>query len=700
LQDWLSIRNIKAASFALLLFIYPILVLSTASIRYTETIHRVTVGQTFDETLFGSTMADSLAALGFSLLFVGLSFQLTRVRIAIIATFAAAVALYLAGLDVLLQAAGIAALPVVTTLIVAFTLAGRKHERKINEPSFYHTARFQIDGTRVAGALLVIIIVLEIGAAARWIVHPFFPTEIYGDPSWSFAKLESALFQSLGLLSPALVVLIGFSFFYKWFLRDVLKKFSHSPEGHDTNNSDEAAASIATEKVRTPLNENNAASAQHKDFKNTKISREISGDSQPVISTFAPKTASTLTTNKKVHLLFLSAALVIAPLLVLYPHHPGINPSGSGVSTDEQYYMNWLIKLRANPDATWTDTIAKAFSINKGDRPLTLLLILTIANITGETDLIIVRYLPVALAPSLVLANYILIRYSLKSKDDNGRVKLFAAIGGLFAVFSPQIVTGEYAGLLANGLGLVAAYFAFYLVIRGWESKDRKQLAVSLGILFAILLVTMLLHLYMWANLLAAILVFAAISYAFARKTVVMPKAKILFIMSMVVMSLSIDYARASVLSTPAVTDSNSTLATNIESYDTSGRWERLYFTLYTYMGGFLSNPALLILAFVWLIRADISKGLDRLVLSTFFILAVPIAVGSIEFQTRVLYNIPFQVPALLALHTLNSKHRTNNTLLIIAVIATLATFALRAMANLYLEVPEGYELSRQFLLP
>ncbi|HLG37787.1 MAG TPA: hypothetical protein VI338_06595, partial [Nitrososphaera sp.] len=60
--EYLSRRNLRAASLALLLFLYPIVALSYFSINYTETIHRITMRQNFDVSLFGSLEGDSLAA--------------------------------------------------------------------------------------------------------------------------------------------------------------------------------------------------------------------------------------------------------------------------------------------------------------------------------------------------------------------------------------------------------------------------------------------------------------------------------------------------------------------------------------------------------------------------------------------------------------------------------------------------------------
>jgi hypothetical protein len=92
--------------------------------------------------------------------------------------------------------------------------------------------------------------------------------------------------------------------------------------------------------------------------------------------------------------------------------------------------------------------------------------------------------------------------------------------------------------------------------------------------------------------------------------------------------------------------------------------------------------------------------------LSAIFILAAPVAIGSIEFQTRVLYNIPTHLIAALSLILVIDRlgrERTNTALSILLVAAlalVMATYALRALANMPLELPPGYELERDFLLP
>jgi hypothetical protein len=482
-------------------------------------------------------------------------------------------------------------------------------------------------------------------------------------------------------------VLLAFSFFYKWYILDSLRKI---------------AKAVAPQKNPPIVSHQGTKPVERKP---NVVDTAIRSRSSSLVMTYA--STNTLTSTH-LHRGLLAMALVVAPLLMIYPHLPGINPGGEGVSTDEQYYTGWMSLLRESisaSDGSLAQILVSAFSINDGDRPLTLLAVLAISNLANVPDLMVIRFLPVALAPALVASNYFLLRRTLSAKQFGAnRVKVFAAIGAVLAIFSPQIVVGEYAGLLANWIALTVAYLAFYLTIRGWESADRTNMLLSFGALFVILLATMLIHLYTWAHLLAVIVLFAGLAYILSRSAVAEPKIKILLMISVVLASFAVDYGKSMYFDTPAAAEGDSALASNMEAHDPASRWDRLYVTLGSYVGGFLSNPAIFLLALVWIVRSK-SSGLSILMLSMIFMLSVPVAIGSVEFQTRVLYNTPIHIVAVMALMWTGGKLGRQNEdrylqkLLIVSMIFVMATYALRAMANLPLELPDGYQLERDFLL-
>ncbi|MCI0564274.1 MAG: hypothetical protein MN733_37855, partial [Nitrososphaera sp.] len=213
----LTTSNVKALSLALLLFIYVIIALSASKIHYTETIHRITVEKIFDQNLFGSKTADALAAVGLALLFATLILPSRSYIWALsAAAFAGGIAAFVIESEVLVIAAlatvpALAALAVVKHSAVSKNPGGRSKLSSIAFP----------EASRVGLAILLVIAAIEAAALGRWITYPAFPTEMYGDASWKFAGLESALFNTLGLLSPILVVLIAFSFLYWWYIVDI-----------------------------------------------------------------------------------------------------------------------------------------------------------------------------------------------------------------------------------------------------------------------------------------------------------------------------------------------------------------------------------------------------------------------------------------------------------------------------------------------
>jgi hypothetical protein len=400
-------------------------------------------------------------------------------------------------------------------------------------------------------------------------------------------------------------------------------------------------------------------------------------------------------------LLILAVALIVSPLLLIYPHLPGVNPTGMGVSVDEMYYVRWMSELRSDVGTSWIDVIGRAFTVNEGDRPFTLLLVLTIANLTSTPDLQVIRFLTVALAPMLVAASYVLIRYS-RMLQNHKDLRIYASLGALFAAFSPQVVVGEYAGLLANWLAIIPAFFGILVLVRLWDSNSYRRMAGLLISLFVILTLVMVIHLYTWAHLVAMILLFAALSFIFSRKTVFMPKTKTILLLALVITTVVVEYGRSSYFSTLPLTDSESVVTRNVLGRTESRPlWERLDFTLTAYVGGFLSNPVLFLLALFWCIKGNFSRGIDRALLCMLFLMSMPILIGSVEFQTRILYNTPIFIAAALAMYYLPSgMDGRNRWLFVIAVCSVFATYSLRAMANMYLVLPEGVGIDRPFLLP
>ncbi|HJS82030.1 MAG TPA: hypothetical protein VJ742_04260, partial [Nitrososphaera sp.] len=207
----LTLSHAKAASLALLLFVYPILVLSALSVHYTETMHRITMERIFNQSIFGSVLADSLASIGFLVLFLTLKSAMWP-RILGISVFGLATAALIADVQQLVFF-GIATLPVLMGLIALSLIWNRRTASPNITQSVSNFPR-----KTVAMVYLGIVIAVEVGALGRWLSYPAIPTEIYGDPSWALALLESSLFQVFDLLSPVLFIVAALSFVYRWYV--------------------------------------------------------------------------------------------------------------------------------------------------------------------------------------------------------------------------------------------------------------------------------------------------------------------------------------------------------------------------------------------------------------------------------------------------------------------------------------------------
>lgn len=763
MEHWLSLRNLRAASLALLILLYSTIALSTASVKYFETINRVTVQKIFDESLLGSTSADSLAALGLVLSLANLISRPSILRIATsIVIFVTGTILYLTASHEILKVIGAMTVPSLAAFFISTNIVRRKYKDAgsilFAVRAFLFRREVKEEARTIIRAILTGIILLEAIATTRWLAAAFFyPTDVIYNSTDLFSqitRLESAFFHSLGMLSPILLILISFSFAYKWYISEAICRIQAylSKQSQRKNNSDngQVAENDQTKPIIFAEDKNTAERdsasyliRQHDLRYNKKIglipdnaSTTARGKrSSPLCTTSPSPIKKRIFSNA-----MLVSALFISILITIFPHLPAINPTGVGVSTDEQYYVNWMNKLRsqsaviqnnANTKDDPFSIIQSAFTINKGDRPLTLLIILSLSTLTGLPDIVIIRYLPLVLAPLLVLATYLFLKYTITKisegnarqiEDDHSHMgqnvpidpKFCASIAAIFAAFSPQIVVGVYAGFLANWIAIVLAYLMLYYIIKNWKSDDLQKTIAYSTIIFGLSLLIMLVHVYTWEYLLAFIAVFSILSYIFARNSVAHTNIKVLILLIIICTTLVIDYYSKSQIvdNYQTAIGANSAVVKNIENVqDQESILSRLSFTLHTYVGGFLSNPAVFLLVLPWAVGANPKRVLDRILLSMLFMISMPILIGSVEFQTRLIYNMPFQMPAALIAASLVAIPRSaslsetrwqvnNRILLVIAVTIMMACFAIRAMVNLYLITPEGYTLHSQFLLP
>jgi len=108
--------------------------------------------------------------------------------------------------------------------------------------------------------------------------------------------------------------------------------------------------------------------------------------------------------------------------------------------------------------------------------------------------------------------------------------------------------------------------------------------------------------------------------------------------------------------------------------------WPNLSQTSLVYVGGLFGNFLIFSLCIYWLLRSDIRK-MPNLFIAIFLSIGIlPILFGGEVIQSRVLYNISFQIPAAIALVYLSNQHR--GALLAFSIAIWILVMSIQAVIN------------------
>lgn len=363
--------------------------------------------------------------------------------------------------------------------------------------------------------------------------------------------------------------------------------------------------------------------------------------------------------------------MLLAAALALVPHYPTINSNNHQVGVDSLSYVDVLNRLSHSNN--FEEFIVQVFTEPfSADRPVTTLSLYTIAKILPIDLFYIVDYIPIILGPALVLAVFFLTR----ELTTNDITSLFASF--LTAV-SFQTINGIYSGIYANWLALTIGYLSFVFLIRFLKTATKINL-LSYSALLVILLFT---HVYTWTVLILVMSIFLVVMYKmnqYQRKSII--------ILSLVVVSsIVIDVLRTILTGVSGGIESDIGIA-NKEAGITqlSLLWSNLTETIQNYAGGQYSNFIIFALGVYWLFRAN-PRTLSSVFLVIFLSIGIlPLLFGNEVIQSRVLYEIPFQIPAAIALTYMMKK--LNGSLIILPLCIWLLAISIRTVSNFYLVWP------------
>ena len=115
--------------------------------------------------------------------------------------------------------------------------------------------------------------------------------------------------------------------------------------------------------------------------------------------------------------------------------------------------------------------------------------------------------------------------------------------------------------------------------------------------------------------------------------------------------------------------------------HDLNTIWYNLVDTTQIYMAGLIGSPILLLLVVYWILICSPREKFTALFMVFCTLPILPILFGEAEVTTRLLYEIPFQIPAAIALTRIKDQ---NGTLIFVAVCFWIIMICLRSASNFY----------------
>jgi hypothetical protein len=370
--------------------------------------------------------------------------------------------------------------------------------------------------------------------------------------------------------------------------------------------------------------------------------------------------------NKKTKVIMLSSFILLSIFIVLIPH---LDDQRNRVAEDTVIYAKWIQPLKESKDVTELLRIAFAEIriATTGDRPISLLLLHSLSSVF-DTVLAFEIVLAVLLAPLLTIIMYFL----TKELTRDSLASLFCSF---ITAISFQVMIGMYAGFYANWIALIFGYVSIIFALRYLNTRGKKYL-VCLLVTMVMLLFS---HVYTW-TLITAFLILFLITLRW--KKVYDPKS-IMFVLSVVVIVFIVDIVRSYLIGLSSGLQSDIVIAQSFDfGFSQLGlAWSNIVRAVEVHQGGIFGNIIILSLAFYYTFLTKYKTITSLFVIVFLSIAILPLLFGDKIIQTRVLYNIPFQLPAALALTSIFYL-KPNKIISIAAAVSALA-ISIYVMSNL-----------------
>jgi hypothetical protein len=358
----------------------------------------------------------------------------------------------------------------------------------------------------------------------------------------------------------------------------------------------------------------------------------------------------------------------------MIPHLGSVNEDNQVIGSDTKHYMRLLGQMKDS--STYDEMIYKAFvTLIGGDRPFSLLLFIFLSTLFYQGNYYsLLESLPILLSPLLVISTYFLTLGLTRNH-------LTAILASLLTIPS-HILIGIYAGLYANWFSLIWAnlviLFLFKLV-----NEPKKTNALILSILLIVLLFS---HTQTWTILMYVFGLFLVALFFTNRSK---NKKIVINMFFSILPAIIIEITKMLLINRSGVTHEIAlALHKEVGIHGVFTIWDNLVGTTHLYMAGQVANPIILVLIVYWLSISRIKEKYTVFFIIFFSLLAPAILFADAEIQSRLFFDIPFQIPAAIALTVMKDRI---GRYMPVAICLWLIGMSVYMATNFVLVVPERF---------
>jgi hypothetical protein len=213
-----------------------------------------------------------------------------------------------------------------------------------------------------------------------------------------------------------------------------------------------------------------------------------------------------------------------------------------------------------------------------------------------------------------------------------------------------------------------------------------KPKKTNLLVFSVMLIVVLFSHAQTWTIFMYIIGLFITVLFFKNRRE---NKKKILYILFSILPSIVIDIVRLFLINFSGVSQElNYALNREVGIHGLPIIWDNLIETSYLYLAGQIANPIILMLVIYWLYSTKIKESYTIFLIVFFSLYAFPLLFGDESIQARFFYEIPFQLPAAIALTVVRGKI---GSFLPFAICLWLVVMSFYMVTNFDLVIPEKY---------